>query len=533
MNDTINKKVVVIGAGPIGLSIAIDLAQRNIPVIVLEKRSSILNTSRAICYSKESLAYFDKLGVLNDVMKIGVHWKQAKTYYKNNLVSEIDYQSDEGSHYPAFINVQQYYIEKFLTERISQLNNVDLRLGHELINVTTSSHNITLDVASKSDKYSSNSDYLIAADGVHSFVRTHLGLEFKGSRFDDKYLVIDFKTKTSMPNERRFWFNPTFSDGESALLLPQAKNVWRLDFQLGPNADDDYELSDHRLNKKIQSMFGKSFDYEILFSSIYRFSCKRMTNFRHKNIFFVGDAAHVVSPFGARGANSGFQDAENLAWRLETVINNNSPAEILDGYSLERIQAADQNIKESTLSTTFISPQSDYEVAFRNAILKLSIKYPFSAKLINCGKLYNASFYNNTDIGINNDFSYQCPDIRLKTGLKDTWLYSELDNFTIVFFSDSNEKLSKAVNYLSKFDEINNLKILPVFIVEKHKSYSLIQRYQVTRKELDKNKLACDQILIIRPDYYIGFQAPIDRHEEVVSFFKFLYRSHYESLKLN
>jgi 3-(3-hydroxy-phenyl)propionate hydroxylase len=112
-----------------------------------------------------------------------------------------------------------------------------------------------------------------------------------------------------------------------------------------------------------------------------------MKQFRHGRVIFAGDSAHQVSPFGARGANSGMQDVDNLGWKLGLVINGKAPERLLDSYNEERIHGADENILNSTRATDFITPKSKISHVFRNAVLDLAEHYPFARPLVNSGRL--------------------------------------------------------------------------------------------------------------------------------------------------
>jgi 3-(3-hydroxy-phenyl)propionate hydroxylase len=134
-------------------------------------------------------------------------------------------------------------------------------------------------------------------------------------------------------------------------------------------------------------MLGDDAQFEIEWASVYTFECRRMRSFRHGRVLFAGDAAHLVSPFGARGANSGIQDADNLAWKLDLVLAGQAPERLLDSYDVERVYAADENIRHSTRSTDFITPKSDVSRTFRDAVLGLAKRYPFARALVNSGRL--------------------------------------------------------------------------------------------------------------------------------------------------
>jgi 3-(3-hydroxy-phenyl)propionate hydroxylase len=134
-------------------------------------------------------------------------------------------------------------------------------------------------------------------------------------------------------------------------------------------------------------------EFSLEWISIYRFNCRRLDRFVHGRVVFIGDAAHQVSPFGARGANSGIQDAENLAWKLAAVIKAEAGPALIDSYERERTQAADENIAHSTRSTDFIAPHSPAERRLRNAVLSLAPKAEFARRMINSGRLSVATVY--------------------------------------------------------------------------------------------------------------------------------------------
>jgi len=134
-----------------------------------------------------------------------------------------------------------------------------------------------------------------------------------------------------------------------------------------------------------------NFDFEWI--SLYKFQCRRMDKFIHGRVIFAGDAAHQVSPFGARGANSGLEDAENLAWKLDRVLKKLSPEALLESYHTERSAAADENIRESTRSTDFMAPVSRQEARLRRAVLSLAKETEFGKRMINGGRLSVPSIY--------------------------------------------------------------------------------------------------------------------------------------------
>jgi 3-(3-hydroxy-phenyl)propionate hydroxylase len=171
------------------------------------------------------------------------------------------------------------------------------------------------------------------------------------------------------------------------LLHRQADDVWRIDFQLGWDADPDEERKPERILPRLHAMLGPDAQFDIEWASVYTFQCRRMQHFRHGRVLFAGDAAHLVSPFGARGANSGFQDTDNLVWKLALVMDGAAPERLLDSYDVERTAAADENIRNSTRATDFITPKSSVSRTFRDAALALARHHPFARRLVNSGRL--------------------------------------------------------------------------------------------------------------------------------------------------
>ena len=209
-----------------------------------------------------------------------------------------------------------------------------------------------------------------------------VGAEFAGQVFEDQFLIADVKMTAAFPTERWFWFDPPFHAGRSALLHKQPDDIWRIDLQLNRFADPTVEKLPENVRPRIARMLGHDkFDFEWI--SLYKFQCRRMNRFIHDRVIFAGDAAHQVSPFGARGANSGLEDAENLAWKLDRVLRGTSPEALLESYHTERSAAADENIRESTRSTDFMAPNSHQEARLRKAVLSLAKETEFGKRMVN------------------------------------------------------------------------------------------------------------------------------------------------------
>lgn len=386
--EPVHHPVIVVGAGPVGLTMAIDLRMRGVPVIVLDDDDVVSVGSRAICYAKRTLEIWDRLGVGEVMLDKGVRWNVGRVFFgdRKDPVYSFNMLDEEGYKFPGFINLQQYYCEEFLIERLGELG-VTPRWRNRVTAVEPGPDRVTLTVETPAGEYRLACDWLIAADGCRSPVRHMLGLEFEGRVFEDHFLIADIRMKQDFPAERWFWFDPPFNRGQSALLHRQPDDVWRLDFQLGWDIDREAELKPERIAARVRAMLGEDVEFDFEWTSIYTFQCRQLDRFRHGRVIFVGDAAHLVSPFGARGANSGVQDVDNLAWKLDLVMKGAAPDALLDSYDTERVFAARENLLNSTRSTDFITPKTATSRAFRDAVLELSQTAPFARAFVNSGRL--------------------------------------------------------------------------------------------------------------------------------------------------
>ncbi|NUA30878.1 FAD-dependent oxidoreductase [Cupriavidus basilensis] len=440
--------VIVVGAGPVGLATAIDLAQHGVPVVLVDDDCTLSSGSRAICFAKRTLDVFDRLGCGEPMVDKGVRWHVGKVFVRDEQVYTFDLLPEAGHQRPAFINLQQYYVEGFLLDRARQLPNLEIRWKHKVTGIEqrhagTPDAAVVLSVDTPDGPYALTGRYVVAADGSRSPLRNLLGLDSKGRTFKDRFLIADVKMEAEFPTERWFWFDPPFHPNQSVLLHRQPDNVWRIDFQLGWDADPVLEKTPERVIPRVRALLGPDAKFELEWVSVYTFSCLRMDSFRHGRVLFAGDSAHGVSPFGARGANSGVQDAENLAWKLAFVIQGRAPDSLLDTYASEREYAADENIRNSTRSTDFITPKSAVSKVFRDAVLALSKKHAFARQLVNSGRLslpsvLRDSTLNTPDTG---DFAgtmepgTACVDAPISGAQGQAWLLAQLGGqFTALLF---------------------------------------------------------------------------------------------------
>jgi len=396
--------VVIVGAGPVGLVAALDLAAKGHRAVIIERKGNLSDGSRAICWAKRTLEIMDRLGIGQLLIDKGVTWKNGKVFFDTKQVFAFDLLPESGHRMPAFVNLQQYYFEHFCVEAAAKTGLIDIRWREEAQGIEPTADGVLLTVGTPEGSYRLLADWAIAADGARSKVRQLMDLPFEGRIFEDQFLICDIRMRLDRPAERWFWFDPPFNRGRSALLHKQADACWRLDFQVGREADRDEEVKPENAARRVRGMLGENLDFTFDWISLYRFQSRRLKQFRHGRVLFAGDAAHQMSPFGARGGNSGVQDADNLAWKLDLVLRGIAPEKLLDSFHEERAAAADENLLHTTRSTDFIAPKNEMSRTFRDGALALAESEPFARRLINSGRLSTPTCYDTSSLNGPDEF---------------------------------------------------------------------------------------------------------------------------------
>jgi 3-(3-hydroxy-phenyl)propionate hydroxylase len=442
-DDGARHRVIVVGGGLVGLTAALDLARRGIGVVVLDEDDTVSEGSRAICFAKRTLEIFDRLGLGARMREKGVQWNTGRVFHGAREVWNFDLQPEPGHAFPAFVNLQQYYAEAWLVEACEATGLVDLRWRHRVTALEQVEDGVRLGIATPFGAVTLTADWLLACDGARSFVRESLGLPFIGQVFRDRFLIADVVMQADFPPERWFWFDPPFHPGQSVLLHRQPDDVWRIDFQLGWDADPEAEKQPERVRARVRAMLdatlGPQAAFELEWVSVYTFRCRRLERFRHGRILFLGDAAHQVSPFGARGGNGGVQDADNLGWKLAAHLRGEAPEALLDSYDAERIQAADENILHSTRATDFITPKTPAARAYRDAALRLAADHPFARGFVNSGRLSRPCVLRDSPLSTLPAAGLPpgapVPDAPVWRDGRPAWLLGALgDGFSVLFF---------------------------------------------------------------------------------------------------
>ncbi|MDX8356493.1 FAD-dependent monooxygenase [Sphingopyxis terrae] len=384
--------VVVVGGGPVGLTVALDLGRRGHHVVLINRLSFVAAGSKAICFAKRTLDIWNRLHVADAMVEKGLVWNLGKVFRgaSSEPIYQFDMQPVKEQKMPGFINLQQYHAEDVLIDALDALPNVELRWGHEARAVDHSADGAALTVEASDGSYLLGAKWIIACDGARSPIRGMLGLDFDGQSFEDNFLIADIRMTGRNLAERWFWFDPPFNPGRSALLHQQPDDVWRLDFQLGQGIDKAACVRPENVEPYIRGMLGADIDFQPEWYSVYSFQCRRMARFVHDRVIFAGDSAHLVSPFGARGCNGGIADADNLGWKVDLLLRGEAGPLLLESYNEEAILVADENILNSSRSTSFISPPNEAARHLRDAVLELAAEHDFARPFVNSGRLSDA-----------------------------------------------------------------------------------------------------------------------------------------------
>lgn len=382
-------KVVVVGGGLSGLTAACDLAGRGIPVVLVDEDDTVGvrgASSRGIVYAQKTLEIFDRLGIYPRIAEKGVTWSVGKVLADDDVLYSFDAARGSLSKQPPFINLQQFYIEWYLVDRLMELPEADLRWRNRVTGITLFDDHAALSVETPDGGYTLEADWVIDASGLASRIRGALGARMAAEQGEDRWCISDVRFKKTLPAERWTWAKAAFNDGRAVWQHPMADGVWRLDYQMGPNADPQMIADPATVRDRLRRHLGAT-EVEIVWVGPYGYRTQLMEHFRERRVFFVGDVAHVMNPFGARGGNSGVQDAENIAWKLAAVLRGTAPAALLDSYDQERRAAGAHNIHVTTRTIRFLAPRSPFEHRFRDAVLDLARRYPFARALVNTGRL--------------------------------------------------------------------------------------------------------------------------------------------------
>ncbi len=391
--------VVIVGAGLAGLTLACALARYGVEAVLLDEDNSVGvkgASSRGICYTQRSLEIFERLGVYDRIAAKGIQWSVGRTFAGKDEVYSFDLRQQSAynlSSQPPFINIQQFYIEGYLVERIQELGHVDLRWNNRVTAFEQDADGASLSISTPAGDYRIRAEHVIDASGSHTPFRKWVGASVTAKKGDDRWCIADVRFARHPPAERHTWIEAPFNENRAVWQHLMGDDVWRIDYQMPPDADPEHVSREEAVRERLARQFGADTEVEIIWVGPYAYKSECVDRMRHGRLFFMGDAAKVVSPFGARGGNTGIADADNLAWKLAAVMQGRASSALLESYHEERHEAATQNVLVTNRTARFLRPAPGVEKTFRDAALSLARQHPFARQLVNTGRMAIANPY--------------------------------------------------------------------------------------------------------------------------------------------
>ncbi len=401
-------RILIVGGGLAGLTLACSLAQLGVDCVLLDEDNTVGvkgASSRGICYTQKSLEIFDKLGIYERIKAKGIQWSVGRTFAGEDEVYSFDLKAQGNfslSEQPAFINIQQFYNEGYLVERIQELGKAQIRWNNRVTAFAVKDDLATFSLATPAGKYTATADFVIDATGSRSPFHDWLKISKTSKKGDDRWCIADVRFNTHPPKERHTWIEAPFNDNRAVWQHLMADDVWRIDYQMAPDADPAIVSREDLVRERLAKQFGAETKVDIVWVGpyAYRSECvDRMIAAAGKSmVFFMGDSAKVVSPFGARGGNTGIADADNLAWKLAGVVQGRAEPSLLNSYHAERHEAAVTNVKVTNRTARFLRPQDGMERIFRSATIALAKKHAFARSLVNTGRMAVANPYSKSPL---------------------------------------------------------------------------------------------------------------------------------------
>ncbi|MBR8743119.1 pentachlorophenol monooxygenase [Nocardiopsis sp. MG754419] len=389
---------MVLGAGPVGQTAALLLARRGVPVRLIDARPARDAVgSKAICQQRDVLDVWEWLGG-RTIIDEGLTWDTARTFYRERELFSVRLPDPGASSLPSFVNISQSRTEQVLDDLLARAG-VTIGWGHEITGLDQDEHGVTVECATPHGPVRLRGSHAISCLGAHGgVVRAALGVDFTGTSFDDRFLICDIRADLGgWERERRFYFDPEWNPGRQVLIHPCPDSVFRIDWQVPSDFDLAAEESGGRLDARIRRIIGDT-PYEIVWHSVYRFHTRVADRMRVGRVLLAGDNAHLVAPFGARGLNSGVQDAENAAWKLAYVRDGWAGEELLESYHTERHAAALENADVTSATMRFLVPRDEEERRVRLDVLERAVTDAEAHPRVDSGRLAEPFWYTDSTL---------------------------------------------------------------------------------------------------------------------------------------
>ncbi len=382
-----NTEVMIIGAGPSGLMMALTLQKEGIPFRIIEKKSSFSDQSKALAIQARSLEILERLEVIDPFLKKGKKLENAFFFHNKNTLGHVDFRKMQ-SPYPFPLCLEQSETENILREKLASLR-VSIETETELVSIKPQKEKVDLVLQKKNEIEQATASWVVGCDGCHSLVRKSLSLSFKGKLFKDVFSLADLYIKGDIAESSlSIFLEPS---GVMAIFPLPEKNKFRLIFQmekyrnfLRKNASLEHGVLSSKdipspTMEEAQNMLssyvnGKIELYNPVWLANFHINSRLTTKYQVDSLFLVGDAAHIHSPVGGQGMNTGFQDAFNLAWKLSYVIKKKSPPSLLKTYQKERGSVGKTLLAATERASFMATLHASWAVFLRNSLLSFLLK---------------------------------------------------------------------------------------------------------------------------------------------------------------
>ncbi len=508
--------VTIVGGGPIGLATALLLARHGVRSVVLLAERQVSEGSRAIVFTRRSMEILQHAGVAERVMQKALPWTSGNSYYKGRQVFRMETPVDPEDSFPPLNNLQQNWLETFLVQAIQAQPLIELRWGNRLSAFRQDESGIELDVDTPQGSYAYRSDWLIAADGARSTVRQQLGLGLEGNSYEGRFVIVDIRIDLDLPTERLAFFSPDWNPGNTILMHREPDNIWRFDYQLPADVASETALQPENLaaavNAQLKMMGYADKSWQMDWASVYSARALTLPDYVQQRVIFAGDAAHLLPIFGVRGANTGFQDAMDLAWKLAAVVQQRAQPALLQTYSADRVAAAREIIDEAGKSTRFMAPPTNGYRLLRDATLSLSIRHDFVRPLFHW-RTSRAHAYRHSPLNCAHDDNALMPpslengavfpNVRLEDKV---WLYDKFDDaYQVIVLSIDGQKAVPAA-LVAEIEQLRSagcaisLRVLSDRLETGEEAYPA---FRVPRAVLERRYGVEGQALyLVRPDHH-------------------------------
>jgi len=506
-------QVVIVGAGLSGLTLACKLAQLGIAAVLLDEDNIVGvkgASSRGICYTQQSLEIFARLGIYEQIAAKGVAWQVGRTFAGDDEVFSFDLrerQQFSASCQPPFINIQQFYVEMFLVDKIQQINQhsplIDLRWCNKVVGFSQTDASARLDIQTPAGRYAIHANHVIDASGSHTPFHAWVGATMDSKRGDDRWCIADVRFKHQPPTERHTWIEAPFNDNRAVWQHLMADDVWRIDYQMAPDADPLYVSREDVVRERLAKQFGSDVACEIVWVGPYAYKSQCLHHLHHGRVFFIGDTAKVVSPFGARGGNTGIADADNLAWKLAAVLSGKAAPRLLASYNQERIQAAQRNVHVTNRTARYLRAPEGMEKTFRSASIGLAKHHAFAKALINTGRMAEANRYDVSDV-CQADGGFMVQNVALQFSSDSTGNLADLlqwanGRLLLLVFGELSRKEITKLQSISALAAVYAVQVV-------HKKHADVLEHVMDKNKTLRSACQCEkaQWALLRPDAYLA-----------------------------